>query len=193
MICLLSNPDDSIKNEIAVVKELMTAFPLLHFHLRKPQADIEQVKSYLSNFEAIHLARMVVHTTPYKTEKPILGFHCKESKQDNKLIYFSTSFHKLENALKNQAFYSCFFCSPLFPSISKEGYLPTENWDIKLTSTEFQSKAIALGGIDLENLKKCAEKGFKNIGLLGTIWQNPNPLRTFEEISNQWEELVQSV
>jgi thiamine-phosphate pyrophosphorylase len=196
MIVLISYPDDRIQNEKAVVKELMTAFPLTRFHLRKPTYSQKEFELYLSDFDKETRMRMVVHSIQLENQFSLLGLHCKAHEQtlvnQNPQI-ISSSFHSKEEALKRQKNFQFFFCSPLFESISKPGYKPTEPWDISNESPEFRNKAIALGGIKLENLETCLQKGFKNIALLGSIWENPDPMLTFAQITNQWEELVQSV
>lgn len=39
---------------------------------------------------------------------------------------------------------------------------------------------VALGGIDSNNIQKTLENGFDDAALLGTIWNNENPLKEFK-------------
>lgn len=93
----------------------------------------------------------------------------------------STATHSVEdfNSLENDFDYA--FLSPVFTSISKENYHPKANLFEALKSrTNFNTKVIALGGIDSENIKKTLENGFDDIALLGTIWNTHNPIKNFK-------------
>ncbi len=66
-------------------------------------------------------------------------------------------------------------------SISKENYHPkTDLFEALKSRTNHKTKAIALGGIDAENIQKTLENGFDDIALLGTIWKNENPFKQFK-------------
>jgi thiamine-phosphate pyrophosphorylase len=72
---------------------------------------------------------------------------------------------------------------------SKEDYSPKTDLfeDIK-NRTNFETKLIALGGIESKNTAQTLENGFDNVALLGTIWNQNNPLENFKSC----QKIVQS-
>ncbi|HJY12596.1 MAG TPA: thiamine phosphate synthase, partial [Flavobacterium sp.] len=94
---------------------------------------------------------------------------------------YSTSTHSIEdfNSLEKEFEYA--FLSPVFKSISKEEYYPEKDLFKALAlRTNTNTKVIALGGIDSENIKKTLENGFDDVALLGSIWNNDNPVKQFK-------------
>ena len=66
------------------------------------------------------------------------------------------------------------FLSPIYDSISKEGYSSAYPFDTLQKAQQagiIDSKVIALGGISLEHLPEIASLGFGGAALLGDIWQ----------------------
>ncbi|GHV12504.1 thiamine phosphate synthase [Fibrobacterales bacterium] len=78
--------------------------------------------------------------------------------------------------------------SPVFDSISKEGYKSKfsreelkngiADWR-KLNKT---TKIYALGGVDDENIKELPELGFDGAAILGAVWNYADPLGAFSKI-----------
>ncbi len=65
------------------------------------------------------------------------------------------------------------FLSPIFDSISKEGY-KAKFEDEEILSAflrQNQRRFIALGGINNDRVKKCQELGFDGYAMLGHIWE----------------------
>ncbi|WP_431243985.1 thiamine phosphate synthase [Flavobacterium sp. P21] len=93
----------------------------------------------------------------------------------------STSTHSIAdfNSLKNDFDYA--FLSPVFKSISKDNYEPKIDFfeEIKLR-TNHETKVVALGGIDSNNIQTTLKNGFDDIALLGAIWNNKKPLTEFK-------------
>lgn len=74
------------------------------------------------------------------------------------------------------------FLSPVYPSISKPGYVSKSKILEKVKErTNFSTKLIALGGISSENVKEALENGFDDVALLGTIWNSSNPIENFKQ------------
>jgi thiamine-phosphate pyrophosphorylase len=91
------------------------------------------------------------------------------------------------NALDNVFEYA--FLSPIFPSISKEGYTSKTDWfEAVKNRSNHTIKLIALGGIESKNAELALENGFDNIALLGTIWNQNNPIENFKSC----QKIVQS-
>jgi len=195
MVILISSPD-KIENEVSLLNEMMEKFPHLIFHLRKPTYSLAEYEQLLRDIDAEFHSRIVLHKFHQLANKyAVKGIHFSENQR---LCYngsikdvISTSFHKKEDAKNEGTYFEYFFCSPVFKSISKENYLPSENWDINLEPENWKEKAVALGGIHLANLAETKQKGFQHIALLGAVWKTGNPVQFLNNIYTQWQENVQ--
>ena len=65
------------------------------------------------------------------------------------------------------------FLSPIFDSISKQGYLSNfDETELREYLNASGKNIVALGGIDSVTAAKCADMGFYGVASLGYIW-NP--------------------
>ena len=84
--------------------------------------------------------------------------------------------------------YAAVFLSPVFPSISKQGYRPKmalasiAEQLARRTEGERKTEVIALGGVTPANAASCAELGFDGVAVLGAIWLAEQPLKVFEQL-----------
>jgi thiamine-phosphate pyrophosphorylase len=101
----------------------------------------------------------------------------------------STSFHSWGEILENEFPYQYVFISPVFDSISKEGYYA----NIYLDGAADTKKALAqqkkhcpaivgLGGVDAGHIATLHQHGFEGAALLGAIWMAEDPVKAFEEV-----------
>jgi thiamine-phosphate pyrophosphorylase len=100
--------------------------------------------------------------------------------------YISTSFHSLEEIKQNSKNYEYAFLSPVFDSISKQGYKSTfDKTTLKTQLTELNKNVeiIALGGIDENNIQQAMELGFDGVAVLGAVWQSENPIEKFKKLA----------
>ncbi len=152
-------------------------------HIRKPEiSSLEQMETYLDTLEETIFHTSSMHYwEEWLGKYPFNGFHLskiqrkkildEESKiTKDKNILLSSSFHS-PNELENESNdFNYGFCSPVFTSISKQAYYPKFNWN--LNNTKASINTFALGGITLDKIANCKEKGFDGIAILGTIWQH---------------------
>ena len=191
MVILISSPD-KIENEVDLLNEMMEKSPNLIVHLRKPTYSLTEYEQLLIDIDAKFHPRIVLHKFHQLANKyAVKGIHFSENQR---LCYngsikdvISTSFHHLEEAKNSGTYFEYFFCSPIFKSISKENYLPSENWTINHEPEIWKEKAVALGGIYLANLEEAKQKGFENIALLGAVWNTENPIQNLNNIYIQWQ------
>lgn len=199
-----------ITNPIPIINEIDTLHSLFEsglelLHIRKPNFAESEMKQFLSAIDHNYRDRLVLHNHHHLASSFGIGrIHFSESKRKTLLLLpgkfpfepyktkgfqLSTSTHNIEdfNALDNIFKYA--FLSPIFSSISKEDYSPKTDLfeDIK-NRTNFKTKLIALGGIESKNTAQALENGFDNIALLGTIWNQNNPLENFKSC----QKIVQS-
>jgi len=184
MIILFTTPDFSSTESLLLNR--MLEQPTLRVHLRKPDSAINEFEQLLKSIDSDYHSRIVIHQHHSLAERyQLAGIHLTEkdrSDQPQSTKAISTSFHDLQTAINEQEYYRYFFCSPVFPSISKAGYTTDENWDISAETETFREKAVALGGIDLNKLIAVRQRGFQHIAVLGTVWQAPDPVKELDEL-----------
>lgn len=184
---ILISPENSVVNEISLVQAMMRTNEDMRFHLRKFRWSKEDYLDYLLEINPLFYPRISIHQFhDLQLNFPKIGLHFKEEDRDEFIPskgVTSTSFHAKMDAEKMGNEFDYFFCSPVFQSLSKKEYLPSENWDITTWNTELRVKAVALGGISLETIIQVKDLGFTNFAVLGSVWMNENPLKSFDEIN----------
>lgn len=150
-------------------------------HLRKPEYSEMEYEALLQAIPVKYHSRIVLHDYFHLAEKYTFGglhFSTLKRGEANTLALWhigtlSTSTHSLEelSALDGQFDYA--FLSPIFPSISKQGY--EGNLDMQAVQSYLQkphqTKVIALGGIDDSKIAQLQEWGFDGYAQLGNIWK----------------------
>lgn len=162
--------------------EAATIAQLLHWgtdlvHLRKPESSadalarlIEAIPPTLHNRLVLHdhfhlSARFALHGLHLNRRNPLLPSGYKGS--------VSQSCHTLDElkACKPRCNYA--FLSPVFNSISKQGYAAAFSPTTLSTARKqgiIDPKVVALGGITAANIGKIKSYGFGGAALLGDIW-----------------------
>lgn len=185
---VITNPF-SIENEFQIIQQLFEE-GLASLHIRKPTYSEMEMKNFLLNIDAIFHSKLVLHNYHKLTEEfEINRIHFSEKERANPAKFqklcryvFSTATHSMEtfNDLKNEFEYA--FLSPVFESISKEGYGKNSNiLDTITNRTNFHTELVALGGINENNIKRALDSGFDSVALLGTIWLQDNPIQKFKQ------------
>lgn len=191
---VISNPVP-IANEINTIHSLFES-GLELLHIRKPDFFAVEMRSFLSEIKSDLRKQLVLHSHHHLASAfGINRIHFSESERKKTVTLFgksafetyktkgfqlSTSVHSMNdfNALDNVFEYA--FLSPIFPSISKENYSSKTDWfKIIKSRTNYVTKLVALGGIESKNIEHALENGFDNVALLGTIWNQNNPLENF--------------
>lgn len=192
---VISNPKP-IVNEIEIIHSLFEE-GLQTFHVRKPYFGRSELKQFLLAINQNYRDRLVLHSHHELAEElNIQRIHFTESKRKVTLLLpikppfvryktkgfrLSTSVHSIEdfNALENSFEYA--FLSPVYPSISKEGY----SSKIDLTKAikkrnNYSTQLVALGGVESKNINKTLKNGFDKVALLGSIWNSNNAIENFK-------------
>lgn len=94
----------------------------------------------------------------------------------------STSLHSLEDVTRDWQNLDYAFLSPIFDSISKEGYSAAgfDAQEVSQALQRAQMPVYALGGVDLDKVPVVRGMGFKGIGLLGAVWGAGDPLAALQ-------------
>ncbi len=203
---ILISPEKDYPEEQGITMELFR-LGLSQYHVRKPKYSTEKLKSYLSKFDVKYHDRIVIHTHhELATSFKLKGIHLTERhRKDNKLymwfmlkylhyrrpdLQISTSFHVITSLKNYHPKYRYVFLNPIFESISKLGHKSTFNeTSLRAALQKTKYKVIALGGVTADKIKDVQDYGFSGFGLLGIIWQSPDPIQEFKNIIERCKEL----
>tara|TARA_B110000211_G_C13879351_1_gene464459 strand:- start:139 stop:735 length:597 start_codon:yes stop_codon:yes gene_type:complete len=187
MIVLIS-PEKDIENEIVILNQLFEE-GLEYFHLRKPEKNVEAYCDYLHQIDEQYHNRIVIHFHhALINEYNLKGIHFQEQLRKDKLDipsrYFvglsmfgktiSSSFHEVEDLINCDFEFDYHLLSPVFSSISKEGY-EGRGFDVN----HVEKKIVGMGGVTKDNLPELTQLGFKGVGVLGGIWNSLTPVEDF--------------
>jgi len=194
MIVLIS-PEKDVENELQIIHQLFES-GLEYYHLRKPFKNYEAHVSYLNQVDKKYHAKIVVHYFHELINKYNLkGIHFQEQKRrdyiDNPGHYFkklkmfgktiSSSFHESEELECCEFEFDYHLLSPVFSSISKQGY-EGRGFDVN----HIDKLIIGMGGINTETISETFKLGFKGIGVLGGVWSTENPVESFVELKEKY-------
>lgn len=186
---VITNPS-FVSDEINIIESLFEE-GLSLLHIRKPDFSEIEMAQFIHQIKIKFRSNLVLHSHHQLAEDfGINRIHFSEKDRKHfqdfparlsKSCRYTTSTHAIEDFNQLEKDFEYAFLSPVFKSISKEDYHSEENLFEALKSrTNIHTKVIALGGIDIGNIKKTLENGFDDVALLGTIWKNENPLKQFK-------------
>ena len=186
MLIVISDSDFK-PDEAGIVNELFHA-GLDLFHIRKYGTNEESLWELISQVHPENHSKLVLHHNhEWGKEIGLNRFHYSETDRkkweeenrigvNNELVY-STSVHNLKDYNELPPHFSYAFLSPVFDSISKEGYKAVK-FDLSKRQNE-KTKLIGLGGIQADNVQQVFEMGFDGAALLGAIWNSDDPVNIF--------------
>jgi len=187
MIILISNPAP-VHDEHKIISQIFDE-GLEVFHLRKKEYPESELRTFIEHIPEEHWEKIVLHSHYYMAaEYGLRGIHVPPTfKGEAPGGILSVSFHSTEEILKSEIPFDYGFLSPVFDSISKEGFKSRFNaGELKLFLKDMKAKIIALGGIDEDKIETVREMGFSGIALLGAVWQNEHPAEKFKRIKERW-------
>lgn len=146
-------------------------------HLRKPDTAPIYAERLLTLIPEQYHKRIVVHGHFYlKEEFKLKGVHLNSRNPNlpsNYKGHISCSCHSLEEVKEHKKNCDYVFLSPVFDSISKKdyhaNYTPEEIRKAHKLGI-IDKKVIALGGIDVDNIKQVKDYGFGGAAILGALW-----------------------
>ena len=146
-------------------------------HLRKPHTEPVYSERLLTLIPETYRKRIVVHDFFYlKDEYNLKGIHLNHRNPELPPKYkghISCSCHTSEEVKAHKKVCNYVFLSPIFNSISKEGY--SSHFGMQALRELARQKVIdrkvmALGGVQLDNIKQVKDLGFGGAVILGDIW-----------------------
>lgn len=189
---IVITPEKYITGEAGLINALFDA-GLQSLHIRKPSYHSEGTKNLLNSISKDFHPKIVLHGN-YELlgDFDLKGAHLPErirkgSRTSNIRNIVSSSFHRLEDIVIEEKHFEYVFFSPVFQSVSKQGYLPSIRMHkikkyLQPDKNLIHLPVIGLGGITDKNIKEVYDMGFSGAACLGYIWENPKPIEQFSKL-----------
>ncbi|EFL46380.1 putative thiamine-phosphate diphosphorylase [Prevotella disiens FB035-09AN] len=169
-----------IPNEATIIAKLLRLGVDL-VHIRKLEATAEAVENLIKAIPVEYHTRLVLHDNFELSARFLLyGLHLNRR---NSVLpkgfkgSVSRSCHTFEEVKTYKSLCDYVFLSPIFDSISKQGYASSFTPQTLLTAQKqgiIDEKVVALGGITAENIVPIQRYGFGGVALLGDVWNRIN-------------------
>ena len=179
-----------------VICNALFARGLERLHLRKPDSSEEVYEEFIGRIEPRYRARLVIHNYFHLAEKYRLqGIHLngnlyRSFRDFDKYRFVSVSCHSVEEIEELHPQVSECFLSPIFDSITKEGYRGA--FDYRLLEERLpriDKHVVALGGISADNIYSTFTLGFAGAALMGGLW-GKNATPAFDEVMSNWQSIT---
>lgn len=172
---VITSPDD-VPDEATVMARLADAGVDI-IHLRKPGMRIETYESIIRRLSPALRDRTVIHEHfSLCAAYGLRGIHLNSRNRDIPPGHkgsVSCSCHSIEETARRKADTDYVFLSPIFDSISKQGYTAAFG-DNDLEKARRQgiidTKVMALGGVTADGIPVLRRYGFGGAAFLGDIW-----------------------
>lgn len=177
-IIAITRPD-FFQGEAEAINRLFAGNQIDLLHLRKPDSDPDECRRLLDGIRKEWLPRIVTHDHfTLCAEYGLHGCHLNRrnpAAPDAHRGTVSCSCHSLEEVKLRKRQMDYVFLSPIFDSISKQGYQSAFSDDtLRQAAAEgiIDRKVVALGGVTYSLIHKLKEYGFGGAAMLGEIWRN---------------------
>ena len=158
---------------------------------RKPDSGIEECRSLLLKLTSGERSKIVVHDYPELYEEfSLLGIHVNKNVTSLPEGYSglkTRSCHSFEEVEMYKEDYDYLFLSPIFNSISKQGYMSSfSDAELLQASKEgvIDRKVIALGGVTFDKIPYLKSLNFGGVAMIGAIY-NTDVLERLDDF-RQW-------
>lgn len=178
LIIGITTPDQSadIRNESFSISQYLKSGAVDSFHIRKPDSDLSYVRSLISAIPSELHSLLVLHSHFHLFDQYNFGGIHYKSENDGFMLedkIISRSCHSVLECNINSQLFTYSFLSPIFDSISKEGYKSKFSLkDETLLDTIGRWPVIALGGVSPEDFEILYEAKFAGAALLGYLWNS---------------------
>lgn len=198
MLIVLTSEQD-IKNEAMLLNQLFEA-GLEVLHLRKPNVGQDGYRNLLNAIESKFYKRIMIHEYHHLCKEfNLKGIHIQEQPRldlgndlkdyvnDFKVLeYFvSSSFHEPEDLMVCEIRFDYHLLSPVFSSISKQGY-EGRGFDVN----HIEKTIVGMGGINEVTIPATIRLGFKGVGVLGGVWNTDEPIHSFLALNKVYKQLT---
>lgn len=173
-LIILTTPDFLPQEATALTAILDKGFRL---HLRKPGCNEKELAALIEQLPVSHRSGIILHDHfALQQRYGLAGIHLNNRNPDMPDGYngsISRSCHSLKEITEYKKQNDYLFLSPVFNSISKQGYrseFSMEQLRAAARKGVIDTKIIALGGITAENLTTVRTLGFGGAAFLGDVW-----------------------
>lgn len=147
-------------------------------HLRKPQAEPGEVERLLRQIPEEYYGRIVVHDHfVLCRDYGLRGIHLNSRHPQPPVDFHprsvSASCHSIEEVRRRKAELSYVTLSPIFNSISKQGYqaaYTSEQLAQAASEGIIDEKVVALGGVTFASIPQLRQWHFGGAAFLGEVW-----------------------
>lgn len=166
-----------------------------YLHLRKPGCHTEDIISLLNEIPIEFHPCIALHdcfevSSTYRLGGIHLNRRNNRAPEDFK-GRISCSCHSLQE-IQEHPECDYVFLSPIFQSISKEGYgsgFSIERLQEASAQNQINEKVIALGGMDTTTIPHIRQLGFGGVAVLGALWGNSPSLEESDHIIKHYKQL----
>ena len=187
MIRVAITPVEIFEEEVAFITMILDA-GWNYVHLRHPEASIDEMRQLIGSIDSKYHNRLKLHDNFDLVEEFKLGgVHLNRRNSiapDDFNGSISKSCHTIGEIEASHNF-DYITLSPIFDSISKEGYNATFN-DEELMRVKYSDKVVALGGITPLTATKLNKYEFIGYAALGYLF-NSHDITTLENRLNEFE------
>jgi len=186
-VIIITRPD-FFEGETALVNRLF-GLGMQRLHLRKPKATEQEMAEWIEQIALPFRYRIVLHDHHVLAQHYSLGgVHLNSrnpeppkwalNQQSEYPFTISRSCHSIDEVImyKNECNY--LFLSPIYDSISKEGYGAAFSRDHLREAARrgvIDEKVYALGGVTFASLPEVKSLGFGGAAILGDLWLSDSP------------------
>lgn len=146
-------------------------------HFRKPGAPVYECERLIENIDIKWRDRIVVHDNFELCRRWHLGgVHLNSRNPIAPSLHSGTvsrSCHSLEALERYKSECDYLTLSPIFNSVSKQGYMAAFTKEELLEAKScgiIDENVVALGGITLQNIPEARKYGFGGVAILGDVW-----------------------
>ena len=169
MIIVITRPD-FFAGEAERITALLTSRKADLIHIRKPQSSQYEVEQLLCDLPAVLYPRLVLHDHhPLAMRYGLRGVHLNRR---NAVSISCHTFKELAEARKQS--YAYMSLSPIFDSISKQGYhaaFTCKQIEEARLQGLIDERVMALGGVTFSKIEEVKQMGFGGAMILGDAWK----------------------
>ena len=181
------------EGEARLIQRLLETEGLERLHIRKPNGERDKLERLLDGISIEQYPKLSIHDLfDVAIERNLGGIHLNQRNPQAPVGFtgkVSRSCHSITEVARYKESCDYVFLSPIFPSISKEGYGSGFSLD-KLEKEEvIDSKVFALGGIDVMSVRKLRDIPFGGAAVLGALWGKDPSTLTEDEVITRFKQL----
>lgn len=171
---IVITPEETFAGEVEQIKKVLEC-GVFRLHLRHPNASEKELRKIIEALSVEERKRIVLHDCYNLVDEYGLGgAHLNGRHPELADICTSRSCHSFAEIEASKRMRYCFL-SPIFDSISKNGYSSNFSREVLLEAKQkgiINENVIALGGISADKLEQVKEYGFGGVAVLGSAWKD---------------------